>query len=514
MKTNHVSSSLQNILRRLKNFTARCCLHQCPVLFGSLLLGVLLVTNNLMADAPVTLVVDMSSSGATPAADFAGLSFGTTAICGSQNFVFDTNTVQSPKCPEVMMLCSNMNVKALRIGGSSVDYKVPLVDYTYTAIDALFNFASRLGIDVIYSVRCINSSNGDDYATVDGQIAGHIWTNTYSSALNSFAIGNEPAAYPGDDEQPRITGYNTYQSKWQSIAAKICGATDASPRFSATDAAQGGNWTAQFITNRQDGVITNHILYATQHWYPGADSSGYTNNYTNAINYVLSASRNNTDYPNFETDYPDVWFNWNYRLTEADEFYNGGVHGESDTFTAALWGLDYLCWWAQATHCDGINFHNTIGKYTDTIYSDANGDWQAGAKWAAIKMFSLLYNGTRTCKSGVITNVDGVNVTSYASGDSTNCYALLINKSNYATGDEWSVMLTVMPSHFTAHNAQYIKMDAWPIADDPTQPNATVGGVTNSYSSPWNGTWTSLGVTNNACSVECRHASAVLVRMY
>jgi hypothetical protein len=512
MKTNHVSLRLKNILRHL-NCTPRGRSRRSPVLLGSLLLGVILIANHLWADAPVTMVVDMSSSGATPPADFAGLSFGTTAICGSKNFILDTNTVQSPKCSEVMMLCSNMNVKALRIGGSSVDYKVPLVDYTYTGIDALFNFASAMGIDVIYSVRCLNSSNGTDYATTDGQIAEHIWTNTYSGALNSYAIGNEPAAYPGDNEQPPITGYNTYQSKWQSIAVKICGATGASPRFSAADAGQGGNWTAQFITNRQDGVITNHILYATQHWYPGASATPYGTNYTNAIEYVLSANRE-TDYSNFEQDYPDVWFNWNYRLTEADEFYSGGVPGESDSFTAALWGLDYLCWWAQAPHCNGINFHNTIGDYTDTIYGDANGDYQAGAKWAAIKMFTLLYNGTRSCKSGTITNTDGVNVTGYASGDSTNCYALLVNKTSYVTGDEWSVMLTVMPSHFTAHNAEYIKMDAWPTPDDPTQPNATVGGVTNSYSSTWNGTWTSLGVTNNACAVECRHASAVLVHMY
>lgn len=84
-----------------------------------------LITKCLMADAPVTLVVDMNSSGPNPPADFAGLSFGTTAICGSQNFIFDTNTLQSPKCTQVMMLCSNMGLKALRIGGSSVDYKVP-----------------------------------------------------------------------------------------------------------------------------------------------------------------------------------------------------------------------------------------------------------------------------------------------------------------------------------------------------------------------------------------------------
>ena len=47
--------------------------------------------------------------------------------------------------------------------------------------------------------------------------------------------------------------------------------------------------------------------------------------------------------------------NMPYRLEEGNNFYNGGAKDVSDTYASAMWGLDYLYFWA-AHGSQGINF--------------------------------------------------------------------------------------------------------------------------------------------------------------
>ena len=67
-----------------------------------------------------------------------------------------------------------------------------------------------------------------------------------------------------------------------------------------------------------------------------------------------------------------------YRIEEANNFFHGGAVDVSDTFASALWGLDYLHWWA-AHGAVGLNFHtgdtvaaaeqNTVCKYAVFVTS-------------------------------------------------------------------------------------------------------------------------------------------------
>ena len=45
-----------------------------------------------------------------------------------------------------------------------------------------------------------------------------------------------------------------------------------------------------------------------------------------------------------------------YRLEEVNNYFNGGALDVSDTFASALWGLDFLHWWASHDAA-GVNFH-------------------------------------------------------------------------------------------------------------------------------------------------------------
>ena len=57
--------------------------------------------------------------------------------------------------------------------------------------------------------------------------------------------------------------------------------------------------------------------------------------------------------------------NYPYRLTELNE-YDLGTVGASNAFTAALWALDVMHWFA-GNHAAGTNFHNNPWIPTDTI---------------------------------------------------------------------------------------------------------------------------------------------------
>ena len=35
-----------------------------------------------------------------------------------------------------------------------------------------------------------------------------------------------------------------------------------------------------------------------------------------------------------------------YRLEEVNNYFNGGATNVSNTFASALWGLDFMYWWA------------------------------------------------------------------------------------------------------------------------------------------------------------------------
>jgi hypothetical protein len=70
-----------------------------------------------------------------------------------------------------------------------------------------------------------------------------------------------------------------------------------------------------------------------------------------------------------------------YRLEEVNNYFNGGATNVSNTFASALWGLDFMYWWA-AHGAAGVNFHTgdhvaagsqmTPSKYT-AFFSTTNG---------------------------------------------------------------------------------------------------------------------------------------------
>src|SRR5581483_9036232 len=94
------------------------------------------------------------------------------------------------------------------------------------------------------------------------------------------------------------------------------------------------------------------------------------------------------------------------RLEEANNFFNGGLSGASDSFAAALWGLDFMHWWA-AHGLTGINFHTVGGRYSPYVRADDG--YEVRPLGYGMKAFDLGCHGAVLPLD--ITNSESVNLT-------------------------------------------------------------------------------------------------------
>ena len=320
------------------------------------------------AETPVTLIVDARSPGYIIPDDFCGVSFGAIAEMPQHHGSF----LFSPTNYQLIALFTNSGIRNLRLGGSTVE-GLKAAHPTHAAIDNVFGFAKAANVKVIYSLPLLNGNPSDDAET-----AQYIW-NKYRPWLECFAIGNEPDIrryhYPpfGSGTDPAITNYTSYLSVWRKFATAI---TNSVPdaKFAGPDAANAGDWASRFAADeKQSGLV----ILATQHFYVGGSPFISTNGddpiripVAEAIDKMLSPNYVKKKYPSLYRDALSAILakGMPYRMTESDDCLKG-VPNASDAFASALWGLDYLHWWA-AHGASGVNFHNTEWLKTDTVYFD------------------------------------------------------------------------------------------------------------------------------------------------
>jgi hypothetical protein len=384
-------------------------------------------------------------------ADFAGLSFEVGPLvpgnAGVRGYLF------RPGNTELITLFHNTGLGNLRVGGGSVDQRIPAGTGPdgFTGIDNLFGFAAAAGLRVIYTLRLLSRADApiDNLIPANARIAGYIWSR-YREHLASFAIGNEPdwhafhshAGHLVDpaivEDVPGVPGsaYRSYLARWQAFADAVTAAAPGAPLSGpdtgdyttgtySPDPGSGRSWTERFTA---DGPARAAVTDITQHYYAGADPKDSTA--AEAIGSMLSPEWVTGTLPGSQpagTSYvPYPWLyrsnlaavtaaGLRYRLTESND-YLGGVPGASNAFAAALWALDHLHWWA-AHGAAGVNFHNKQWLYTDTIVPAPAGPAAGCAvspKAYGIKAFALGSAGhSRPVRIG---NPDGINVTAYCAG--------------------------------------------------------------------------------------------------
>ena len=274
-------------------------------------------------------------------------------------------------------------------------------------------------------------------------------------------------------------------------------------------------WAHDFA---RDYFPSGKILYVTQHQYAGG-AGGKITDPVYGRDLMLS--------PAWQKIYQDYYDKFGapllenhvpYRLEEGNNFYNGGAKDVSDTFASALWGLDYLYWWA-AHGSQGINFHNgdevaagqQIAPCRYASFTSAPDGYFAHPLAYAIKLFNLGSKGTIIAsKVEPDASAKDLNFASYAVlGDDKATYVTLINKEHGATARD-AIVTIQAPATGT-------KIDTMPLTspnnDLAAKEGLQLGGNPIKNDGTWTEAWTPVATSGTTIQVKVPASSIMLVRL-
>lgn len=464
-----------------------------------------------LATAQLTIQVDASHPDVAIPADFTGLSF-EVAILRPQNGVRYFRPDNEP----LIRLFHTLGIKSLRIGGNTSDRDVRQLP-SNEDLDSLFGFAKAAGVKVIY---CLRLHNGDPAA--DAQTAKYLM-DRYGLLVDCFSIGQEPSAYPvGTNDTRKSTErmgagnenytYTEYREDWKKFANAIIAAVP-DVRFCGPSVHNNGEWARRFM---EDFGHSNHVVLVTEHLYAGG-AGGKVPSPEIGRDRMLS----DTFIKNYEKLYngfvPMALSNGlPYRLEEVNNYFNGGATNVSNTFASALWGLDFMYWWAQH-HAAGLNFHtgdrvaagNSLqaSKYT-AFFSTTNGCIIRPLGYG-IKTFELGSRGQLAPLT--MSAATNVNLRAYAVlGRDKNVYVTLINKEHGENAQATTVALSAGPN-FTQCKSIALSQSANDVA---ATSGITLGGSEIKNDGSWSAEWKNVPSDGSGkMSVTVPAGSALLVRL-
>jgi hypothetical protein len=441
------------------------------------------------APLAVTVSVDGTNPGDFVPPPFSGLSYETSQELPGPDgrYFFSEDNVP------LFTLFRTLGIRYLRVGGNTADRATTKIP-DEADIDSLFEFARTAGVRVIYTVR-LKQGDPKDAVRIAKYISDH-----YIQYLACFAIGNEPNVYS------KTYTYEQYSADWKkimtAILAELPGAVFCGP--SATPG--GGLWVRKFVAEYGP---SRHIVFATYHSYPGGSGKKVTDPAAGRAK-LLSPDLLNS-YQKFADGFvPEVKaqkLNMNYRLEEANNYFNGGAKDVSDTFTSALWGLDYMYWWAEHG-CWGINFH-TVATAPYSAFVAKPGGIDVRPLAYGMKAFDLGSYGRFAPVH--IDNPGNVNLTAYGVlGDDKSLIVTLINKETDAAKAA-QVTIAATPSFA---NEETMMMTA-PAGDIAAKTGITLGGAPIQSDGTWSGAWSGKrgAERNGDFLVTVPAASAAIVRL-
>ena len=460
------------------------------------------------ADSPVSIAVDSKNPGTIISTDFTGLSFEISLLLPNENGVHYFRPDNLP----LIHLFDTLGVKNLRIGGNSSDRDARELPST-ADIDSLFAFAKAAGIKVIY---CLRLRNGDPQA--DAVTVKYIMAH-YSEQMDCFSIGQEPSAYRVEKADARPDSghataasekfqYPTYRDEWKEFADTII-AAEPDVKFCGPSVHNNGVWAQNFMT---DFGKSGHVVLITEHLYPGG-AGGKVPTPEAGRDRMLSDSFTAADqklYDGFAATALADGFP--YRLEEVNNFFNGGAADVSNTYASALWGLDFMYWWA-AHGASGLNFHTgdrvsadavlRVSKYT-AFFSSTNGYVIRPLSYG-IKAFNL--GGRGQFVPAKVSNPDNLNLSTYAVlGSDKNLYLTIINKEHGAAAKEAEV--SVSQNGAAVSRGQVVLLSA-PGNDIAACSGETLGGAEIQSDGSWKGSWTTL----NSSTLKLPPASAAIIKI-
>ena len=312
--------------------------------------------------ARVTLSLGAAASKAIPL-NYVGLSYETSQLADPDFFAADN--------PELISLFRALNPSGvLRIGGNSSEFcwwkakpsdsppEMPVsahsdgnwMPQSFTAIepvaiDRLAGFLDATEWQVIYGLNL-----GTGTPARDAEEASYV-AKTLGSRLLFFQIGNEPEFYR--DPNNRLRGpdwdFDKYFAEWIALAqAVIERVPDA--QLGGPDVGSNADWVVR-IAEEAPKHFPGRIVACTGHYY----AEGPPDSPQTTVARLLGPDPK-LDENLARSTQAAAHANLQYRMTEGNSCYRGGMPGMSNAFCAALWAAEFMLKLASYGAA-GVNLH-------------------------------------------------------------------------------------------------------------------------------------------------------------
>jgi Glycosyl hydrolase family 79 C-terminal beta domain len=176
-------------------------------------------------------------------------------------------------------------------------------------------------------------------------------------SIEAFELGNEPDHYSKRKMRPdpyAVADYLQDYDKWKTALLPMFpkGVLLAAPSWSATDLISNSSNITSFLDREAEsvGVVSLHLYAGSPYANPPADYllKPRSSAFGAQLFAPTIAAAHSKRIP--------------FRITELNSYYGVGVHGQSDSFVAALWAIDSMFEYVKAGidgvnwEADGINF--------------------------------------------------------------------------------------------------------------------------------------------------------------
>ena len=390
----------------------------------------------------------------------------------------------------------------IRIGGNTSDYSSFAARSTtvsapkHTLINQaglrdLAGFLNATGWTLIWGLNLGNGSIDD--AVTEARAVAH----TVGDRLLAFEIGNEPDLYVHEGHRPRYL-YEQYLADYRRYKSAVRAALPH-VGFAGPDAAIATDWVERFAADEGHDLrlLTHHYYREGQNPASTADKLLHPDPKLAAMLERVRAASTSSGVP--------------YRICETNSFSGGGRPGVSDTFTAALWALDYLCvlaWHgAEGVNMEtGINQLDFISSYSP-IADDRRGRYRAAPEYYGLLAFSEGCRGERVATSY---DTGAVDLTAYATVDAHGSSTLVIVNKDEGTDADIRIAAKSIAAKSEAGSARVMRLSA-PSLD--SKAGVTLGGAAVEQDGRWHGRFENARVIDGICRVHMPAASAAIVKL-
>jgi hypothetical protein len=338
-------------------------------------------------------------------------------------------------------------------------------------VEPLVEFAQAVNVNYILGVDLWNN----DVTIAEAEAS--TWMNGIPNDLiQAFEIGNEPDAYAFNGARASTYDFTEYLPQYQQWRAAIHSSTSPHFKTMGPSISEETQWTfATWVASTESALTTGAMAASmvSQHAYVGGPTQLSGKPWPR--DYLLQPAAA-AQMPTANTKYAEVAHltGRTFRIGEMNSFYQGGVPGISNTFSAALWSIDTMFNYVN-DGMDGVNWHSGQGTAYQLVQFNLN--TSGGMTSYTIAQVNPLYYGLlifaqmagRGAQLLPVTETTNANVSIWATVDNTStAHLVVINKDEQATGN---VQIT-LPGYTTA-TVRYLSA-----ADYSATNGVTLGGQT------------------------------------